>query len=82
MKNETQRAAITAIIDEIEQTQRAIGFDVSQPTDREARQTVEHIERRLLSTDMKHPESEGNTWIKLGDAALAALGSLSKEKGA
>ena len=80
MKNETQRAAISAIIDEIEQTQQLIGIDVSQPSDREARQTVERTERRLRSIDINRPRPEGDNWVKLGDAAASALEKLTNRK--
>ena len=76
MKNETQRAAITAIIDEIEQTQQAIGFSAHHPNDSEARQTIERIERRLFSIDLKRPVPEDDNWISLGDAAMAALAKI------
>lgn len=77
MKNETQRAAITAIIDEIEQTKKALGFDASDPTDREARQIVERTERRLRSIDINHPDN----WITLGEAAQRALGNITRKDG-
>lgn len=82
MKNETQRAAIDAIIDEIGQTQSILGVDLGQPSDREARVIVDRIERRLLSIDLKRPlpEEEGK-WIKLGDAATAALEKMTQQKG-
>ena len=80
MKNETQRAAITAIIDEIEQTQKALGIDMSQPSDREARQIVERTERRLRSIDINRPRPEGDNWVTLGDAATRALNNLTSRK--
>ena len=80
MKNETQRAAITAIIDEIEQTQQLLGFDASQPSDREARLIVERTERRLRSIDINRPRPEGDNWVKLGDAAASALEKLTNRK--
>jgi hypothetical protein len=82
LKNETQRAAISAIIDEIDQTQREISISATQPTDQEARQIVERIERRLLSIDLKRPlPDEGDKWVNLGDAATAALEKMSQQKG-
>ena len=80
MKNETQRAAISAIIDEIEQTQQMLGINVSQPSDREARQTVERTERRLRSVNINRPRPEGDNWVTLGDAAKRALKNLTSRK--
>ena len=84
MKNETQRAAIAAIIDEIEQTQQLMGVEMfahmRDPGDREARQTVERIGRRLRSIDINRPRPEGDTWVTLGDAATRALNNLTSRK--
>lgn len=84
MKNETQRAAITAIIDEIEQTQQILGAEMfahmRDPGDLEARQTVERIERRLRSIDINRQRPEGDNWVKLGDAAASALEKLTNRK--
>jgi len=81
VKNEIQRAAITAIIEELGQTQKNLGIDMSQPSDREARRTVERIERRLLSIDLKRPIPDDDKWIKLGDAATAAPEKMTQQKG-
>lgn len=81
MKNDIQRAAISAMIDEIEKTKATIGFDVGQPSDREAWCTVDRIERRLLSIDIRRPMPGDDSWASLGDAALAALKNINPEKG-
>jgi len=85
LKNETQRAAISAIIDEIEQTQRDLGSDMlgymRDPGDQEARQVVERIERRLRSIDINRPRPEGDNWVTLGESALKALGKIDEQKG-
>lgn len=43
------RARISAIINEIAATQRALGIDVRETADREAFDTVSRIERRALA---------------------------------
>mgnify|MGYP001615980970 CR=1 FL=1 len=84
MKNETQRAAITAIIDEIEQTQQTLGAEMfahmRDPGDMDARLTVERIERRLRSIDINRQRPESDNWVKLGDAAASALEKLTNRK--
>lgn len=53
--NDKVRANISAIIAEIEATQRAMGVVVHQPDDREAFDIVARIERRLLAQPLKAP---------------------------
>ena len=59
LKNETRRAAISSIMDDIEQTHRGLGCDFSQPEDKEAGKIIRRIERRLKSLDIYREREKG-----------------------
>lgn len=48
---ERVRARISAVIEDITETQRALGVDVSDPGDREAHDIVARIERRVRALE-------------------------------